>query len=161
MIEEFVSQHPDMAKLNPDSVNTIRVFTVADKQGNFKILSCGVRVGGKDSDVDNYHAGGVGYTVDPNIGVICRPGHDISGKEYYYHPSTGIQMIGYQIPNWPVVLDAVSALTRVEPRGRLIGWDLAVVTDGVELIEANYLPDPGFMQRISEKGLKPDILDYM
>lgn len=161
LIEDFVLQHPDMAKLNPDSVNTVRIFTVADRQGNLKILSCGVRVGGKNADVDNYHAGGIGYTINPSSGVICLAGHDISGKEFYYHPSTGVQMIGYQIPNWSAVLDAVSELVKVEPRGRLIGWDLAIVEDGIELIEANYCPDPGFMQRLSEKGLKPEILDYM
>ena len=70
LIEEFIQQHPDMARLNPSSVNSIRIYTLRKRDGTPLILSASVRVGGKGAEVDNYHAGGVGYPIDVESGII-------------------------------------------------------------------------------------------
>lgn len=46
LVEEFVVQHKDIAKIHPFSVNTVRVYSILDKTGIPHILSAVLRVGG-------------------------------------------------------------------------------------------------------------------
>lgn len=152
MLEEFVIQHPDIARLNPTSVNTVRVFTMIDKAGVSHILTCSLRVGGYGSEVDNYHSGGVGYPLDVKTGVIMGAGADIMGGRHLYHPGTQAKAIGFQIPAWKNLIQFVQKACLVIPTARLIAWDVAVLEDGFEMIEGNYDGDPGIMQTPSGEG---------
>ena len=58
LLEECILQHPSMS-FNNTSVNTIRVYSVLDKQGKAHILKVVLRAGVGDSVVDNFHSGGV------------------------------------------------------------------------------------------------------
>ena len=158
LIEEFVTQHPLLEQLNPSSVNTIRVYTLAKKDGIPVVLSASIRVGGKGSEVDNYHAGGCGYPIDVSSGIIFMPGTDIKGGRHIFHPSTGIQMVGFKIPNWDELKQFVFKAMKVVPECRLIAWDVAVLANGFEMIEGNCNGDPGFMQAPSKQGMKSVIL---
>lgn len=160
MLEEFVEQAQELSTLNPSSVNTVRVYTVLDKKGDAHILSASLRVGGKGSEVDNYHSGGVGYPIDPETGVIMAAGADILGRRYLYHPGTGAKTIGFEIPRWEQLKSFVFSACTVTPKARLIAWDIAVLTDGFELIEGNYDGDPGFMQTPSGEGQLITIKEY-
>jgi hypothetical protein len=161
LIEEFVNQHPKLKECNPSSVNTIRVFTVADRNQNLTILSTCLRVGGANADVDNYHAGGVAYPIDSETGIVFGAGYNIDGRKFTVHPSTGKLMLGFQIPNWNRLLEVIADLATIEPRGRMIAWDLAETPDGFELIEANYRPGLIIMQQGGGEGLKPLILKHL
>lgn len=46
-------------------------------------------------------------------------------------------MLGFRIPNWNKVLDTVCQAAKVMGRVGYIGWDIAVLEDGCEIIEAN------------------------
>ena len=158
LLEEFVEQHCEMSKLNPSSVNTLRIYTLLNTHtDSVKILSVSVRVGGSGAEVDNYHAGGVGYPVDYKSGIIMGGGTDIQGVRHLFHPSTGFKAIGFQLPNWHLFVPIVEKLCRVIPQSRLIAWDLAFTKDGFELIEANVIGDPGFMQSPTCQGKLKEI----
>lgn len=158
LIEEFVEQHPFLSQLNPTSVNTIRIYTLVKKDGSCTILSASIRVGGKGAEVDNYHSGGCGYPIDIETGIIYQPGTDIKGNSRIFHPSTGVKMVGLEIPNWNGLKQFVSEAMKVIPETRLIAWDVAVLQDGFEMIEGNCNGDPGFMQAPSKQGKKKEIL---
>ena len=54
-------------------------------------------------------------------------------------------MVGFHVPNWPAVLSTVSeAVGCTLPR--LLGWDIAVMEDGVDIVEANNGADVDFAQ---------------
>lgn len=163
LLEAFVVQHHELNKLNSSSVNTIRVYTVKSKNSKLPphILSMTIRVGGKGSCVDNYHAGGVGYPIDVETGIIMAPGTDISGKEYLFHPSTGVKMVGFQLPNYSLMKKYIMDLCNEIPSARLIAWDIAILENGFDLIEANYDGDPGLMQSPAKRGLWPIIKQYL
>lgn len=157
LLEQFVCQHPAMTAINPTSVNTVRVYTMLKKSpprmlNDVIFLSVSIRAGGGNAEVDNYHAGGVGYPVDVDSGVVMGAGTDILGNKYLYHPSTGHKMIGFEIPNYEAMKVYIENLCHVIPTARLIAWDIAVTEDDFELIEANYEGDPGFMQAPSKQG---------
>ena len=161
LLEEFVVQHHKMSELNPSSVNTIRVYTILDKSNTPHILSASIRVGGENSEVDNFHSGGIGYPLDIEHGVVMAAGRSILGKDCLFHPGTGTKMIGFEVPNWTGLVDYIFRATQVFPTARMIAWDVAVLEDGFEMIEGNYNGDPGFMQSPSGKGKKREIIKYI
>lgn len=124
------------------------------RDGQPLILSTSIRVGGKDAVVDNYHAGGVGYPIDIETGIVYKPGSGIDGTEYIYHPSTNFKMVGFEIPMWEQLKQFVYDAMKVIPEDRLIAWNVAILPDGFEMIEGNYQGDPGFMQAPSKVGKK-------
>ncbi len=161
LIEEFIVQHHLMSKLNPSSVNTIRVYTILDKANIPHFLSASIRVGGINSEVDNFHSGGVGYPLDVKYGIVMGPGRTIAGEECLYHPGTGAKMIGFEVPNWKELVKYICRATQVFPTARMIAWDVAVLEDGFEMVEGNYNGDPGFMQAPSGVGKRREIMKYI
>ena len=161
LLEDFVIQHHKMAELNPSSVNTVRVYTILDHQNESHILSASIRVGGANSEVDNYHQGGVGYPLDTEHGIVMSAGRTITGEKCLFHPGSGAKMIGFEVPNWSGLVDFVTKATQVFPTARMIAWDVAILEDGFELIEGNYNGDPGFMQTPSNTGKKREIYSYI
>ena len=120
--------------------------------GNIKILAAAIRVGGGNSIVDNFHAKGVAYPIDIESGIISGMGKDLDNNYYLKHPSTGIIMPGYQIPNYDSVIKFVTDAAMQNPKARWIGWDVAVTPRGCEMIEGNYLVNCNFLQTWDKKG---------
>ncbi len=148
LLEDVICQHPALSAVNPSSVNTVRIATARDRAGDVHIVGASLRAGGKDSVLDNLHAGGVQYPIDVESGCIMRGGVKFDGtKNVLYHPSTGCKMIGLQIPNWDIVVDTVKEAGGIPSDLRYIGWDVAVTEDGCELIEANLVQGRNGMQQ--------------
>lgn len=137
VLESFIKQNLDIAKLNPSSVNSIRLVTVC-RDRKVMILGGALRCGGKDAFVDNFHHGGCAYPIDLNTGIITGRGRtEKGGREYIRHPSTGYIMPGFQIPNWEKIIKMVSQAALETKNLGYVGWDIAVLQDGCEIIEAN------------------------
>ena len=145
ILEAVVIQHPEMARLNPNSVNTIRMVTISKaankktgEERQFDIAYAALRVGRGDSVVDNTSSGGMVCGIDIETGKVATDGGDLDGKYYAEHPDTGVTFRGFQIP----MFDEVKKF--VIEAGKLIdgytGWDVAVSVDGPVLIEANIMP---------------------
>ena len=157
LLEEFVLQHHSMSELNPSSVNTVRVYTLLDRDSEPHILSATIRVGGVNSEVDNFHAGGVAYPLDINYGFVTAAGRNIRGEKCLFHPGTNMKMIGFEVPEWNSLKEFVFRAAKVFPSSRLIAWDVAVLEDGFEMIEGNYNGDPNMMQAPSDTGKRREI----
>lgn len=153
VLEEIICQHPQMARLNPDSINTLRiVFLSAAGQTHF--LYCSVRVGRRGSSVDNLCAGGMICSVNTKTGRISSSAWDNDGSCYPFHPDDPLlQFEGFNIPfvaeGVALCRETAEALYREEKLG-LVGFDVAVAPDGPVVIEANAYPThygwqrPGF-----------------
>jgi len=68
LIQEFIKeQHPDMAKINSGSLNTIRVNVALNPEtGNYDIIKTAFNVGVGTNEVSNVASGGVTGTVLPD-----------------------------------------------------------------------------------------------
>ena len=146
LLEEVVGNVKELERLNPFSLNTIRVYTLIDKTGNAIVLEVMLRVGRGKKSVDNWGAGGIGYHVDKETGVIDQYGMDKQSNRNMYHPGSNVLMLGFQIPRYQELLAFVGKLARVEPKARFVGWDIAVVPDRFELIEMNFPGGHDFLQ---------------
>ena len=160
LFEERVRLHPDLEKLNPPSCQTIRFYTIVDASGNVHIPFAVLRVGGGNTIMDNFHAKGVTYPVDMASGRVTGCGKDLDNNEYLVHPSSGIFMPGFQIPNWEKAKDFVRRAAMVNTSARFIGWDVAIMPDGCEMIEGNYFVYCGFIQIFDKVGKYSLIKSY-
>jgi len=134
--ESFIRQHPALSAVNPTSVNTLRIVTAA-KNGRVHIVGCGLRCGGSNEFVDNFHHGGAAYPVDLESGIVSGPGINSTGKRILRHPTTGHIMPGFQIPHWNELLKLVESAANHNPRVGYVGWDIAITEDGIDFIEGN------------------------
>lgn len=160
MIEEIITQNPNMIYGNT-SVNTIRVHSIIDRQGEVHILKTLLRAGVGDSVVDNYAHGGCVYDLDINEGRIISPSLMKTGEEVFVHPGTNIFVLGRKVPNWDKVVTGIKQAHLLLPGCRFIGWDVAVTVDGIELIEGNHNPDYELLEFFGSKGWYEKINQYV
>ena len=102
LISEFFHQSDFMQKFNQSSVNTIRMATYRDRKGCVHVLRTIVRMGGKNAEVDNAHAGGVfcGVDEDGNLGnYVC----DWLGNTGKIHNGIDFSKEKLQIPGFEAV----------------------------------------------------------
>lgn len=151
LIEEVIDQHPQM-RFGNTAVNTIRTHTILDKNGNAHLIKAILRAGVGESVVDNYAQGGSIYEVDIDTGIVITYGQSKINSRSYVHPGTDQIMLGYKIPNWECVVNASLSAAEHLPQVGIIGWDVAITLDGVELIEGNHNPDYELFEFLGSTG---------
>lgn len=129
IIQEKFEQHPDMAKLNPTSVNTIRVLSYRS-QGDIKILYAVVRIGRAGKVIDNETAGGIKADIDLQTGCIKGVAFGNPKEKTMPKTDSGVVLDKYQIPSFPAILEFVKSLHERMPYFNIIGWDISVDKDG-------------------------------
>lgn len=138
LAEDFIVQHPDISKIYPLSVNTLRLVTIKNHDTVHLVFSS-MRIG-NGKKVDNLNSGGMAVIVDMDTGKISTPGADKDGKAYHTHPMTGVELAGCQIPFYQESVALVKEAAMRIPELGYIGWDVAVSEKGPMLIEANHFP---------------------
>lgn len=134
-VQLVMRQHPEMAKMNASSVNTIRIICII-LDGESIPLSAVVRIGNRGSRVDNFSSGGVGCGVKPD-GRLNDCGYTQKGERYDVHPNGFVFSEGF-VPNFDKVLEAVKRCHMCVPMFGVASWDIAIDEDGEPvLIEYN------------------------
>lgn len=161
LVEEFIVQHPEMNRLSPSAVNTVRIFTQLNDQDEVEILGCRLRIS-VDSHVDNLAAGNLAAPIDETTGKLCGSGvySDITKDEQEYHPVTNVKIPGFQIPFWQETLDLVKKAAALHKQNRSIGWDVVITEKGPGLIEGNHDWCKLLWQLPVKKGLKSVLKNY-
>lgn len=157
IVEEIVTNAEPLKKLNPNSLNTLRIVTCIDGTGKLHIISATLRIGGSVTCVDNAHSGGMACAVNLEHGIVDSYAYDKNGNSYIIHPVTGEQIIGVSIPDWDKIIPYLHRIAFVEPAARYVGWDIAVTDNGFELIEGNTDHDSDVMQMCHLTGRRRQI----
>lgn len=161
LAEEFIYQHDELNKLSPSALNTVRIFTqiVDDK---VVILGTRLRIS-VNSNVDNLAAGNMAAAVDEKTGIITRPAiySDITKTPESVHPITGVNIVGFKIPNWDLVIKKVKEIALHNKENRSVGWDIAVTNEGVDFIEGNHDWCKLVYQLPIGKGMKNELKKYL
>ena len=139
IVEDLVVQHPEMNRLNPGSVNTIRVYTVLSDGVSNAVYAC-IRMGNSDRPVDNINAGGMYAPVDLETGKITCAACDKQRIVYEEHPRSGCKIAGFEIPFWQEAIEMCREAAYRVPQMGYVGWDVAITKDGPLFIEANNMP---------------------
>lgn len=166
VIEEVIVQHPQAAKIYPNSLNCLRVVTLVNN-GQANILYAVFKMGNNGGFVDNLENGGLACHFDLDKGEIIGQGHTSALVNYDAHPATGIKFVGYKLPFMNEVKEMVKKAAMVIPEFRYVGWDVCLTPNGPAIVEGNdypaydfpQLPDPdkpriGLIPKIEEFGIK-------
>lgn len=134
-VQLVMKQHPEMAKMNASSVNTIRIICIM-LDGESIPLSAVVRIGNSGSRVDNFSSGGVGCGVRPD-GHLNDCGYTQKGEKYDVHPNGFVFSEGF-VPNFDKAIEAVKRCHMRVPMFGVASWDIAIDEAGEPvLIEYN------------------------
>ena len=141
LVEQMPAQHPQLDRLNPNCLNTVRFTTYTDRDAAH-ILMATLRSATDESAVDNFHAGGIAMAVDLDTGRVVSDGVDEEGRRFSAHPHTHVPLHGFQLPNWREALSVVRRASREMyhlPRCRFLGWDIAFLQGGqIAILECNW-----------------------
>ena len=140
VVQDVLKQHSDMCKLNPNSVNTLRITSII-WENKVEIISAAVRIGTGEKHVDNWNAGGIIVGIDPK-GILYPFGLN---KKCEKHNVTfgGVELNkGFAIPNYNDAIEAVKKAHVNIPYIKFASWDIAIDENGEpNLIEVNFAGD--------------------
>lgn len=141
IIQKKVMQHPEMSRLNPTSLNTLRVLSY-HRGDEVVVLYAVVRIGRKDKLVDNETAGGINADICLDDGHIKDCAYGTPSEKRILTTDVGTVLKGFEIPAFNDVIATVKELHKRLPYFNLVGWDFGVDDTGKPvLIEWNRCPD--------------------
>lgn len=155
LLEEVLTQHEDLNRLYPDSVNTVRMITYRDPSDELHVIASVLRIG-NGAVIDNFASGGM-FTMLDDDGVALYPGVDKQSNIYHQHPTTGTTIKGLQVPFYPQVVEMIADAAKRLPTVPYVGWDIAITPDGPALIEANHNSSV-FQMKPSASGIRTGLL---
>ena len=138
-LEGLIKQNEKMASLNPTSINTVRIVTlVVDNKPHF--MYAVLRMGVNGMLVDNSSSGGLNTVLDENGRIAKACFCDKTLSYYTVHPTTNMNLVGFEVPMFKQAVDLCLKAAMVEPSLGYIGWDIAISDSGPVIVEANDLP---------------------
>mgnify|MGYP000877122950 CR=1 FL=1 len=142
MLTEHVRQGAFTSALYPDTVNTLRMLSMIDPESKEPfIAAAAMRIGTSQSfPVDNVAAGGLSCIVDLETGRIGRVSRVFRERPFRWisrHPDNGVQMEGLVVPRWKEICAEVSRMAAALSQVPYVAWDLALLDDGISVIETN------------------------
>jgi hypothetical protein len=161
LAETFVQQHPSIASLSSSGLNTVRVITMINNDGDVDILGARMRIS-VNSHVDNLASGNIACPIDLETGIINGPGvySDITKAPVNNHPVTNVPLIGFQVPFWAEILETTKKIALYRPENRGVGWDVALTSNGPDYIEGNHNWCKILWQIPVNKGLRSELAKY-
>lgn len=170
VVEEYIVQHPELSRMAPSAVNTMRVVTISSNEKpileggeNIEVVYASLKMGGKNSIVDNLVGGGIVANVDLQTGRLITDAADDQGGVYSVHPATGVTIKGFQIPFFNEALQLVKDVYADKKMEGYLGWDIAFTEKGPVIIEINTVPGVILFQlphMIEKHGMKPYMKKY-
>ena len=130
IVQERLTNHPDLLPVASDAAAVLRLTTVADRAGNVTLIGAGAGLPFRDG-------GSAACTLSLEGGEILRA-LGRRNDPIAAHPDTGRTFAGFTMPMWPECIALVSRAHR-EAFGRFatLGWDVVITPDGPLLLEAN------------------------
>ena len=106
VIQEYIKQSNFTAQFNPSSVNTFRIFTYKSVVDNtVKVLGIVFRIGGKNSAVDNCHAGGRYVGINPDGSFANNCVFDQYGNRFFVFNGIDFQNQQFVVPDFDKVIE--------------------------------------------------------
>ena len=130
-------------ELGMGALCTARITTAQVPGHDPEVVESYVRMSTRDVPVDNFAQGGLAAPVNAATGVLgpgIRKELACAAQDYDVHPTTGHPITGFQVPQWPEAVALAKRAHEAIAEAPMVGWDIAITTDGVLLLEANTAP---------------------
>ena len=157
LFQKPLGAHPDIAELTgTQAVSCVRFICFVSSKGP-EIHTAFWKITAGKNMLDNFSHGDYGNclgAIDNATGKIVRAISKLGpGGVIAQHPSTGKDIVGFQLPDWQRAVDLVKAASAHFPGLRLQNWDVALCPDGPVLLELNTESELAVPQAISATGL--------
>lgn len=163
LAQTVITQHPKMAMLHPQSINTLRIVTVRSlKDGIIRVWPSIIRIGTGSSIVDNTSQGGICVGINFETAHLKQWGFykPQFGRKTDRHPDSGIVFSDFEIPFLQDAVNQAIYFHSMLPGMQSVGWDIAIGEDGPIFIEGNDNWEINGPQ-ICNGGLKEMFVDQM
>ncbi len=143
IITDYLHMHPELAKIYPNSVNTLRLMVLNNSLNEPIIAQSYMRIGSsKTNFTDNVAFGGIVAKVDLLDGKYYGAERLL---DHFYepckvHPDTGVEIEGY-IPEWGKINEVVLNIAKSIPELDYLGFDVVVSDKGIKILEINIHQD--------------------
>lgn len=140
LVQTSIDQHPVLASLHEQSINSIRLVTVRSlKDGIIRVFPSILRIGTGNSIVDNTSQGGICVGINTETGKLNKYGFykPQFGLCTTTHPDSNIEFDGFQIPFWEEAKKQAIYFHSMLPGMHSVGWDVAITKEGPVFIEGN------------------------
>ncbi len=155
IFQDRVVQHPELNRVSPYSLNTIRIDTFTNKDGITKIFNAYLRFSCKETITDNVSGGGMFSGINMENGMLYEEAfgdfHKGDNTVLLSHPLTGLVFKNFQIPFFQQAKKLAKEAAKFLPYTKLIGWDIGIQPTGPVLIEGNCYSNL-FNTEIAQKG---------
>jgi len=146
IIEERITQHPDVEAMSPFGLADIRLIVLHGVQAMAML-----RIPTRMSDGKaNLHQGALGVGIDIGSGTTTTG--ILKRRTVASHPDTQKPFAGFKVPFWSRLLEMVRLPARVLPLGYL-GYDIALSPQEPVLLEINIRPGLE-IQNVNDRGLR-------
>ncbi len=137
IIQEAIIQRKDISKINNSSVNTLRIIT-QNRDKKIMMPVAVMRMGRKESFVDNSAQGGISIDINTNTGYLNDIAYEEYGcKSFKQHPDSNFVFKGFCISGWSAIKNKVLKYANKIPELEEIAWDIAIGVDDIYVIEVN------------------------
>ena len=147
LVSEYVHQGEFARSLYPRTVNTLRVITMLDPaDGSAFVPGAYFRIGCAESyPTDNTSRGGYFCNVDVESGRLSKAVVDyLVDRPFQWlekHPETGVVFEDVVIPDFSNICDQLVEAALAAPMLPYVSWDVAILDDGISVIEGNHWSD--------------------
>lgn len=139
VVQEYIVQHPEVANFFSHSVNSLRVVTHMDQNGDFYVDCALMKFGAGNSITDNNNVEGRVFAFMDIASGFLEKGFisALSHRPVALHPDTKYPIERYRVPFWKECLELALNAHSYLPFPRHLGWDIAISHDGPLIIELN------------------------
>lgn len=162
VVTEYIHQHPDLAKIWPDSECTLRVIMCRDPMNSLyekPTWSCAVSYARFGTEISggasNMSSGGIGVGFDFETGKFMDFGTRMidfceDGEWHMYkHPDTNVEWKDMYMPKWQEVKEKIYEVCQHISSLEYLGLDIIISEDGLKLCEINTHPSMDYDQLMS------------
>ena len=154
IFQEVVKQHPDLETRCGESVCCLRVPVVVEASGP-RLLNPALKIPAPGNIADNYwRHGNLMAGVDRENGKLTSlmTGAGVDLERFDDNPYTHEPLVGWTLPFFDEIKQAVLRGSTVFPGTRYQGWDVVITAEGPLIMEINNGSSFPLSQRSSGKG---------
>jgi Sugar-transfer associated ATP-grasp len=167
IVQDFLRADDRVKSIMPGpALGTFRMVTVSQAEGaEVAVPYAFAKIPVAGNITDNFYHGSTGNLIcgiQVETGRLMTAWGANSGKhgqlvEVDTHPNTGLLLPGFEIPSWAQMLAAAKRAAAAFPELRTLGWDVALTSDGIVMLEANCNYDPDGPQITLNRGIRSEI----
>ena len=139
IVEECIKQHESLSEFYPDCVHCCRIVAILENDMCF-FPQTSIKFG-VNAVSDNLATGSICANIDLETGTVCTDGATKRGEIFTKHPFSQKEFKGFKVPYWKESLDLCNEVIRKVPNINLIGFDIAITSNGPVVVEGNDTPD--------------------